>query len=290
MLKPGRDIEQEESLIFLHIPKTGGSTLHGIIERQYEPNPIFTIDGNRFRESIDEFKRLPEEQRRKIKVLKGHMYFGLHEFLPGHSTYITILRDPIERVVSLYHYILRNPDHRAHEAITSQHMSLKDFVICGEYKLLNNGQTRILCGEPKLDADVPFGQCPAKMLELAKRNLQEHFRFVGLLERFDESLILLKKTFGWKLPFYKPRNITRERPPKKAVSKDALHAIEKYNGLDIELYRYAKGMFEELISSQSPSFEREVRSYRLLNKFVVKIYPYCGPPVKKIKAVVRRYI
>lgn len=289
MLKPGRDIEQEESLIFLHIPKAGGSTLHWIIERQYEPNPIFTIDGSRFRESIDEFKRLPEEQRRKIKVLKGHMYFGLHEFLPGPSSYITILRDPIERVISTYYYTLLHPNQGDFETVTSQRMSLKDFVSSGINRMVNNGQTRILCGEPKLDADIAFGQCPAEMLELTKRNLREHFAIVGLLERFDESLILLKRTFGWKLPLYYLHNITRDRLSKKAVSKDALSTIEKYNGLDIELYRYAKQMFEELISSQSPSFEREVKNFRLLNKFVVKIYPFFRPVVNKIRRVARRY-
>ena len=40
-------------------------------------------------------------------MFKGHMTFGLHEVLPQTATYITVLRDPVDRVISAF-YFMRN--------------------------------------------------------------------------------------------------------------------------------------------------------------------------------------
>lgn len=98
MSSSNQDSNKEHSLIFLHIAKASGSTLHRIIERQYPAEVIYSIDGLNVAESTNKFKNLSREQRQKIKVLKGHMSFGLHEYLPRPSTYITMLREPVERV------------------------------------------------------------------------------------------------------------------------------------------------------------------------------------------------
>ncbi|NEO03330.1 MAG: sulfotransferase family protein, partial [Moorea sp. SIO3I7] len=99
--------KQQHSLIFLHIPKTAGTTLHYIINRQYKSEYIFEVN---CRESRNELIRMSEVQKSKIKVIRGHMEFGWHEFIAQPCTYITMLRDPVERVISFYFYILRQPD------------------------------------------------------------------------------------------------------------------------------------------------------------------------------------
>ena len=273
MPKSSKNTKQEQSLIFLHVPKAAGSTFYKIIERQYKPNSIFSIDGQRVRESIDEFKKLPVAQREEIRVLKGHMYFGLHELLPQPSTYITILRDPVERIISHYYYVLRSPNHYLYNKVTSQHMSLKDYVCSGISTELDNGQTRLLSG---LEQTV-FGweECSTKVLELAKQNIKNHFAVVGLSERFDETLILLQKAFAYKIPFYVQENVTKNRPLKENISQDTLKFIEKYNELDIELYKYAKNNFENIITQQNTYFERELKVFKLLNKLYGKVYSFC---------------
>ena len=47
------------------------------------------------------------------------------------------------------------------------------------------------------------------MLETAKRNLEAHFAWVGITERFDESLVLLGRTFGWRDVRYVSANVSR---------------------------------------------------------------------------------
>ena len=102
------------------------------------------------------------------------------------------------------------------------------------------------------------------MLERAKANLRKHFPIVGLTERFDETLVLLKRAFGWKHIYNFPRQVNRDRPNKESISPDTLNLIAKYNELDIQLYKYAEGMLDKLISDQGPDFEKELNTFRNL--------------------------
>lgn len=294
MIKSSNNNKQGQTVIFLHIPKAAGSTLSSVIQRQYEPGDTFRIDGFHIRESIDEFKKIPEAKKEKIRFLSGHMFFGLHEFLPQASTYITMLRNPVDRVISHYYHVIRHSNHYLYQEVTSRNMNLKDYVSSGISAELDNGQTRDISGEgivqkPFPDTGISFGQCSTEMLERAKRNLREHFAVVGLAERFDESLILLKRTFGWGTPCYVKSNVGENHPHKRDISKDELKLIEKYNELDIELYKYAGEMFEELINQRLPlsSFERELKQFKLLNKYCGKICIFSQRAVRKVKRVTR---
>ena len=40
-------------------------------------------------------------------MFKGHMLFGLHAILPQPATYITVVREPVDRVISSF-YFMRN--------------------------------------------------------------------------------------------------------------------------------------------------------------------------------------
>src|SRR5919108_6323105 len=117
-----------EALIFLHIPKTAGTTLNRIIEWQYSPFAIYTMDPYRIRATAERFKRLPETRRRRLRVVRGHMLYGIHEFLPQGATYITMLRDPVARVLSSYYFILRRPLHPLHRKMKKERLSVEDYL------------------------------------------------------------------------------------------------------------------------------------------------------------------
>jgi hypothetical protein len=67
---------QTETLIFLHIPKVGGMTLYKILERQYSRFQTLTFDGGDAQKT--RFKRLPVAERGRYRLIRGHLYFGLH--------------------------------------------------------------------------------------------------------------------------------------------------------------------------------------------------------------------
>ncbi len=57
---------------------------------------------------------------------------------------------------------------------------------------------------------------------------------MGLTERFDESVLLLRRVMGWRtLPFYRSQNVNRKKAPIDDAQKEVIRAFNRY---DIELY------------------------------------------------------
>src|SRR6187551_2305638 len=129
-------------LIFLHIPKAGGTTFHDILERHYKPGEIFDIRVlDQKQTSEKEFIDLPAEQKKKINLLKGHMEFGWHEnFGNAEVQYVTFLRNPVERIFSLYNYIHRRPKHYLYDKVAGKKMSFEDYVVSDITDEIDNGQ------------------------------------------------------------------------------------------------------------------------------------------------------
>jgi hypothetical protein len=250
--------------IFLHLPKTAGLTLHGIIERQYAPQNVYTIDPTQIPESVQAFQGLHAARRAEIYMLKGHMnmYSEMHEFLPKPVTYFTLLRDPIDRTISQYYFIRGMQSHYFKDLIGD--MSLQEVLERDIAFTFNNQQTRWLAGERN---DIGYGGYKKEVLERAKRNLRERFAVVGLTERFDETLLLLKHTYDWPHDvFYTRTNVTTRRPKKDEVPPATLNAIVQANLLDIELYQYATALFEEQIRQQGPLFPLKVKTFKSINR------------------------
>ena len=255
-----------DTIIFLHIHKTAGTTLHRVIERQYRPEQIWTLDEQN---GFDDLVSLTEAQRARIRMLRGHMEFGLHEFMPATTTYFTLLRQPIERVISFYYFIRRNPNHYHFEPIVNQDLSLGDFLATRQNKMMDNGQTRVLAGAR--NNDYPIGACTPDLLALAKQHLRDHFSVVGLMERFDETLLLLKQAYGWRNVRYVRQNVTTSRPLQADLPPSTLDLVAEYNQLDLELYDYAAALFEEQIRKQGAQFAGQVRSFQAANRALARL-------------------
>src|SRR5438128_2361305 len=92
---------------------------------------------------LQEFLRLPAAERARLRCIGGHLYYGLHEHLVQTSCYLTLLRDPIERMVSLYYYCRRRPDLPLHG--DAMRLSLTGFLRRATPSA-GNVQTRFLSG------------------------------------------------------------------------------------------------------------------------------------------------
>lgn len=244
------------NLIFLHLPKNGGNTLHSILERVYPKEQRFSIEVvNQNRLNTDVFKALPERERAQIKLLKGHMFFGLHPYLVGPSKYLTFLRKPEDRVRSFYHYVKQRPEHRLYDRLMEGDGSFLHFIEHIDDKDVHNGQIRWLSG-------LEHGS-EAEMLACAKAHIEDHFSFVGLQEAYDTSLILLSQMYGWGLPYYQHRNKGTYRKPEWTDGPIA-EAIRLRNQGDLALYEYVQGQFEQL-KKATPFLNLKVKQLRLAN-------------------------
>lgn len=232
-------------LVFLHVPKTAGTTVRAIIERQYPPEALYTIyEGAPMHHQMADFKQLPEDQKKKVRVFAGHLSYGLHRSIPGKVKYFAMLREPVARVVSYYHHVM---NHNVN--FKTNRVSLLKFFQRQD-RQLDNHQTRILSG-----IHAPFGKCNHEMLWTAIENIEQNFCLVGLTEMFDESLVLLGREMNWKSFGYVRENISVNKPNAEYFSKTEISAIENRNRLDLVLYSYARRRLEQQIESLGKEFQ-----------------------------------
>ncbi len=250
-----KKMEQQQALIFLHIPKTAGTTLNRIIEWQYNPLSIFTMDPYRIRATPERLKHLPEARRRRLRMVRGHFYYGVHEYLPQGSTYITMLREPVARFLSSYYFLQRRPLHPMHRKVTTERIGVEDFIRLTPQR--QNLQTSLIAGIKS------NGKCEESTLEIAKENLVKSFSIVGLSERFEESLMLIAKTFDWQIPFYENRKVSKTRPK---IDSSAVEMIKEHNRLDLELYEFGKGLFESSLAKKKSEVTSGLAELRTIPK------------------------
>lgn len=247
--------DQNGLIAFIHIPKTAGTTLNSILARQYSPDEIHEVMMRgmswiapeptivpRPLISFSKIHRLKAALKcsRRPRVIHGHFDLSIIKLLPAGARCFTLLRDPIERAISHYYHYRRMTADPIHPL--AMRSTLAQWVgACGLVEM-DNGQTRRLAGEMKL----PCGRVTPVMLERAKSNLAG-FAVVGLTERFEESLILLQRAFNWPLHRLPARNVGENRPPRTEVGAEAMRAIEDSNRFDLDLYRFACGLFERAV-------------------------------------------
>jgi hypothetical protein len=251
-----------ELLVFIHIPKTAGSTLRAIIGRQYRNQEIFRIHWNFDRnDPFASFLKLPQEKQDKTKIVYGHIPFGLHEYVKRSVLYFTLLRDPVDRAISHYYHIRKLPNHFYHRMAVE--MDIGEFILRSRFREFDNGQVRQLTGTGLL----PFGQCSEDLLLQAITHLQNHFCFVGLQERFDESIVLLRRRLQWqKPPLYRRRNVNPWRRHAPSLSSEALAIVEAHNELDRRLYAWAAAQLTQAVAHGGLGFALELRALRGLNR------------------------
>lgn len=269
-----RRSRQDRCIIFLHIPKTGGVTLKRSLKWKY---PGRLIEEESLTRPLAEFERLPLSERASARVVCGHLHYGIHARIPQDCAYITLLREPVARVISYYHYILGHPKHALHADLASSSEPLEEFLRIDPS--VDNHQTRMISGhgggeltsraaEP-LDSDA---------LEEAKRNL-ERFLVVGLTERFDETFILIRRALGWKLPYYRTANVAN-RPT--TASEDTRERIRERNRLDLELYAFADELLASAVAAEGASFQRELAAFKAWNRIPNAVYPHVSGRARKV--------
>lgn len=231
----------EELIYFIHIPKTGGSTMTNIIRDHFLPSEKLAY----FHNEDDIQQKLKQVNLNEIKIIYGHYLFGIHEHIERPFSYFTLLRHPVERVISLYYY-LKSIEGEPYEVYRK--MTLDEFI---EQKIEENIQTSYLSGNlsnPKLTK--------------AMRNLRTYFEVVGTTEQFDETLYLLGKRYGWTKLCYERVNVTKSRPRIEEVSDETIRRIKKIHNKDMLLYRFTQKLLKKHLSELDDQQLTELRDFK----------------------------
>lgn len=278
--------EPGTTVLFVHVPKTAGSTCNWLIQRHFRPGEQVLL--KRYFHRLD----LPIHEALQAvadhgppRVISSHMSFGLHEHLPVPCTYAAFVRDPVKRVLSAYRYTRRMPRQPLYE--TAHAKDLPDLLDSGLFLDGDNGQVRRISGAGD---SLPLGGCTDETLQLAKVNLDEHFAMVGLTERFDESILLMSDVLGWPTPFYWTQNRNQGRVEMTPTDDRVISSIKRHNELDLELYAYAARRLNERVAGQGAGFPRRLQRFAALNRiyFPVRIFPERMRAKVRVEAARRR--
>ncbi|UZW65149.1 hypothetical protein OC195_13080 [Priestia flexa] len=96
-------------------------------------------------------------------------------------------------------------------------------------------------------------------MDEAIENIEKYFSIVGVTNRFNESIYLMKKEFGWEDLSYQKVNVTKKRPSLKEVPTDIIQKIKEKNELDIKLYEYVNKRLSKQVKLLTREEQAEIK-------------------------------
>lgn len=204
---------------FLHIPKTGGTTLHYLFLGQFPvvedwyPHRMVTPDCINS-EYCDQEAIIRDFPIIAHKIVSGHFPFWFFQNKDpdfDHSFFVTILREPVDRVLS-HHQFWKGM------GLSLSPLDIPSNLLC-----------KLLCSDSSLSGE--------ELLQNSIKNLQK-MDCIIFFENFDRGV---KKLFQ-KLNLAVPHEIPKYNAstPKQTFDEQVIQQIRELNSLDIRLYKYAK--------------------------------------------------
>lgn len=223
--------QDDDLLISIHVPKTGGITFREILEELADGHLVHDYD-DRPLSPASPWQRMRRALHRPTlpagtRVVHGHFvatkYWRRH---PG-ARYLAWFREPVERLASHYYYWQREPDlaNATCRRLLDENLSLVAFAAVPE---MRNVHTRFL-GEVPTDA----------------------LAFVGITEAYDTSLELFRRAF---CPGRPVEAAERNTNPDRAgdtyeLESEERESIAALNREDLELYERALARHRQLLAA-----------------------------------------
>ncbi len=221
--------KETKPLFFNHIEKTGGTTLTGILAS------ITVCWGKQYRFIDMEYglglKPIPSKMRQdiiselrhdNILAIAGHSHYGFHLNFGTAFNLVTVVRNPIDRVVSEYFWKCRyNRNDISQEDFAVHLKQEKSRNVCAKYVSGQNG----------------FGN-EGKILDRCKQNLERYFAFCTT-ENLDRMASFILTRYGSGGVVF--NDSKKETDPRKQEFKEQFEdQIIKLNEVDYSLYRYVQ--------------------------------------------------
>lgn len=225
---------QDQCALFLHIPKTAGTTVIAILEaqmleakkvykrsvvRDYHPT-IAIIPGwqgawSDIQDNNERFNR--------ADMISGHFPYGVHTLLDRESHYFTLVRDPVAREVSTYNYLFQTGAIEKDELFQS-------FT----RRVVDNPQVRMIAGHEYMS-----GPCNQDIYDAAIKNLHSNFSLYGPSEKTDEVINVLISMYGLMPVAYSSFNVTKKKLITQISDEFEAELKEKHHW-DSKLHQYVK--------------------------------------------------
>lgn len=210
-------------LISIHIPKTAGKSFYKTLQYVYGDKLDKRTNRKHYFHKKTLFNKLIKNIPESVSVIHGHLQFKhVRQIKEKHnSKVITWLRDPVDRVISNYYFVMK----RIRENPKHPHQEMMDFTLIdyAKRKAVQNRISKYLNG----------------------LSLEDLF-FIGFLEDYDDDLKILGHKLGWpeQIPsFFENSGSGYKKDPTcatKVVTDDMREKIRDLNTMDIEIFKRAK--------------------------------------------------
>ncbi len=220
-------------VVFIHIQKTAGTSIVAALKHQ----------AHRALPSHGDFTASKTLYRRGERFFLGHFGFERTLEIPAPKFVFTFLRDPVERIISLYHYWREDTKNKHPIFQTAKQLDFEGLLRCDTPLVrshVDNVQTWTLAGNwmpiwRRARSDLSGEQ----LLKIARQNLAT-LDFIGLQEAFRLDAELLFEMLGFDTPVGNVwSNKTADRPRREDLPASTLRLLEPLVELDEELYRHA---------------------------------------------------
>ena len=245
---------QRSKVVFLHAPKTGGTTFSRVLQRTYRDSYGFFDD-----EAVDVFARDLEAYgcTEVHATLKGdQLVWGTKNIMQesnwrlfdGVEVFV-MFREPVAHYISSFYQSKKFGKTLEKTAAWQQFCpdTLDEYL---ESPRNSNLQIKFLLGvEPGDDRALTDAD-----LEHAKRLISTVGIKVGILERYSESLHLFENVTSAKIPLgiVVVRNKNRVPRADRRIDDATRQRIRDVNALDQQLYDHAAKVFEGQIADCGP--------------------------------------
>jgi hypothetical protein len=158
---------RDRLLLFLHLARTGGVTLSSVFARNFATEEFLQIDmaetepsaiGTWSHTAIERaLARLETSEITKLRAIWGHYRHGIQELLPKPCAVVTLLRDPVDRVLSGFYY--------SHRSTNKDLQVLDDDLAQSPHHVgLDNSMTRVITVDHEIIVGK-FRQRPNTVIE-----------------------------------------------------------------------------------------------------------------------------
>lgn len=240
------------TLVFIHIPKTGGSTIQSILGKKYSNS--YTTNALDIKNSLENFQNLSIKEQNSFDLIKGHHVLRLIDNLKNKKM-ILFLRDPLDQLVSTYFYIKRATWNEFHDNVIKMN-SIVEFCEFITAKGYDNLQTRHILGftDHIIDSTEPlfhFENTPNDVKEKTEKSLKvlDSIDYLFLTKQIDEALLILAKDLSWgNKPFYEIKNKTKKRKKVSDFRDEEITFMKNTLRYDIELFNNIKNANKDFVS------------------------------------------